>query len=178
VWAVASPALASHPRAHRAWVCANTELRPAPGNLSLVRAATSCLVNRERAAHGERALSSSPRLQRAAQNHTESMAFRGYFAHVGPGGQTPLDRIRASGYIHGSHMGYEVGENIAWGTGSLATPSAIVAAWMASPDHRANILDGRFRDTAIGVSSHLPWSIAHGQAGGIYTEDFGVVRGG
>ena len=44
---------------------------------------------------------------------------------------------------------------------------------MASPGHRANILDPRFRDTAIGVSTHPPFSLARGQAGAIYTQDFG-----
>jgi uncharacterized protein YkwD len=82
--------------------------------------------------------------------------------------------MRAVGYI--SHAaGYEVGENIAYGTLWLATPRAIVAAWMASPGHRANILDGRFRDTAIGVSTHLASSLSGGQPGAMYTQDFGYV---
>ncbi len=74
-----------------------------------------------------------------------------------------------------SRAGYEVGENIAWGTLSLATPRAIVAAWMASPAHRANILDANFRETGIGVTPRPPASLAHGQAGAIYTQDFGVI---
>ena len=32
------------------------------------------------------------------------------------------------------------GENLAWGTGSQGTARAIVAAWLASPEHRANLL--------------------------------------
>jgi uncharacterized protein YkwD len=101
------------------------------------------------------------------------MAFGDYFGHVGARGDTPLSRTRAAGYSHSSRVGYEVGENIAWGTLWLATPRAIVAAWMASPGHRANILDARFRDTAIGVSAHPPTNLAGGQAGAIYTQDFG-----
>ncbi len=99
--------------------------------------------------------------RRAAQTHTESMAFGNYFEHVGPRGQTPLTRMRDAGYIS-SRVGYEVGENIAWGTLELATPRAIVAAWMASPPHRANILDARYRETGIGVSPHPPppWPMA------------------
>lgn len=140
-----------------------------------MRAATRCLVNRERVSRGERALTSSPLLARAAQSHSESMAFGGYFAHVGPGGDTPMSRIRAAGYRFKAHVSIAVGENIAWGTGRLSTPRSIVAHWMASPEHRANILDPLFRSTAIGVSSHLPWSLSGGQAGGIYTEDFGSI---
>jgi uncharacterized protein YkwD len=105
------------------------------------------------------------------------MALDDYFEHIGPRGQTPLARLRAVGYISSSR-GYEVGENIAWATLGLATPRAIVAAWMASPGHRANILDPRFRETGIGVSPRPPSSLAHGQPGAIYTQDFGVITRG
>ena len=156
--------------------CRNTKLVPSTSNLAQVRAATLCLINRERGAHGESPLRSNQHLERAAQGHSESMAFDDYFDHIGPGGQTPLARMRAAGYIYSSRIGFEIGENIAWGTLWLATPKAIVAAWMASPGHRANILDANFRETAIGVSPHPPASLAHGQAGGVYTQDFGVIE--
>ena len=165
----------AHPRAHGA--CRGTLLRPNPHDLLLVREAVFCLVNRERALHGEAPLRPNVRLRRAAQEHTQSMVAGGYFEHVGPGGATPLSRMRAAGYISRSTRGYEIGENIGWGTLWLATPRAIVKAWMASPGHRANILDRRFRDTAIGVSASLPGQFAHGQPGAIYTQDFGFVRG-
>jgi uncharacterized protein YkwD len=133
-----------------------------------------CLVNRERAAHGERALASDPRIERAAQLHTDDMVSGAYFEHVGPRGDTPSGRLREAGYISGSAL-YEVGENIGWGTLWLATPRAMVAAWMASPEHRANILDAGYRDTAIGVAPEAPASLAHGQTGAIYTQDFGQI---
>jgi uncharacterized protein YkwD len=155
--------------------CADTNLTPNDGDLSRVRAATLCLVNRERALHGANPLTNDTRLEQAAQAHSEDMAAGDYFEHTGPGGDTPFSRIRASGYIYSSSVGYAVGENIGWGTLWLATPQAIVNAWMASPDHRAIMLDGRYRDTAIGVSPHPPGSLSHGQAGAIYTQDFGVL---
>jgi uncharacterized protein YkwD len=167
-----------HSTAGTAGGCADTDLAPASWNVERVRGAVICLVNRERAAHGEGALQTNPRLEQAAQSHTESMAFGGYFEHVGPRGDTPVDRMRAAGYIYSSHLGYEVAENLAWGTGGQGTPRAIVAAWMASAGHRANILDASFRDTAVGVSPHVPSSMGGGQAGGIYTQDFGVITGG
>jgi uncharacterized protein YkwD len=156
-------------------VCQDAELRPTVQNLERIRAATVCLVNRERAAHGERPLSLNGHIQQAAQGHTESMVAGNYFEHIGPGGQTPLDRMRAAGYIYSSRIGYELGENIAWGSFRLGTPRAIVAAWMASPGHRANILDARFRDTGVGVSAQLPARAGRGASGGIYTQDFGVI---
>ena len=140
-----------------------------------MRAATFCLVNRERTANGERPLAPDSALELSAQRHTESMAFGDYFEHNGPGGDTPGSRMRAAGYIYSSSVGYEIGENIGWATLWLATPRAIVAAWMASPGHRANILDAGFRDSGIGVSAHPPESLARGEAGAIYTQDFGVI---
>lgn len=156
--------------------CADAALAPTAGDIPQVRAATLCLVNRERAAHGERALRWNGHLVAAAQGHTESMAFHDYFAHIGRSGETPLERIRRSGYLYSSSLGFEVGENIGWGSLWLGTPRAVVAAWMASAGHRANILDGRFRETGIGVSPHLG-GLAGGQNGGIYTQDFGVIVG-
>jgi uncharacterized protein YkwD len=155
--------------------CPHAGLTPNGKNVNLIRVATLCLINRERAVHDERPLRPNARLRRAAQAHTNSMAIDDYFEHVGPRGQTPLARMRAVGYVSSSRVGCEVGENIAWGTLSLATPHAIVAAWMASPGHRANILDSRYRETGIGVSPHPPASLAHGEHGAIYTQDFGVI---
>ncbi len=156
--------------------CPDAALQPNASDIPQIRAATLCLVNRERAAHGEQALHWNVHLVASAQGHTESMAFNDYFQHTGPRGETPLSRMRRDGYISSSRVGYEVAENIGWGSLWLGTPRAVVAAWMASPGHRANILDGRFRDTGIGVSPHLG-RLANGQSGGIYTQDFGVIVG-
>jgi uncharacterized protein YkwD len=159
---------------HPASACPGADLQPTATDLASIRAATLCLVNRERARHGERPLAPNRRLERAAQAHTESMALEDYGEHDGPQGETPSSRMRAAGYIYSSRMGYEVGENIGWGTLWLATPRAIVAGWMASPGHRAEILDAHFRNTAVGVCPHPPSSLAGGQAGAIYTQDFGA----
>jgi uncharacterized protein YkwD len=153
--------------------CPGAELRPTAADLSAIRSATLCLVNRERAADGERSLVPDVRLQHAAQAHTDNMASKDYFEHIGPHGETPLSRIRAAGYELSSQIAFEVGENIGWGTLWEGAPRAVVAAWMASPGHRANILDARFRNTGIGVSTHPPLSLAGGQAGAMYTQDFG-----
>ena len=158
--------------------CPDATLSPNVRDILRIRAAVLCLVNRERSDRGEKPLALNPRLEHAAQAHTESMAFGDYCEHVGPRGDTPLSRMRAAGYIYSSQIGYEVGENIGWGTLWNATPRSIVAAWMASPGHRANILDPRFRDTAVGVSPHPPIAFAHHQAGAIYTQDFGVIVSG
>ena len=102
------------------------------------------------------------------------MVARDYFDHTSPGGETLLDRIKASTYLP-PRAGYILGENIALGTMQLATPDAIVSSWMKSPGHRANILNGGFRDSGLGVVARAPQSYAHGQPGATYTQQFGAV---
>jgi uncharacterized protein YkwD len=156
--------------------CQGTELTPQPDNLEAIRAATGCLVNQERARNGEPPLGlNNDELEQAAQGHSDEMVAANYFDHVSPSGETPLQRLQAAGYIPAPPAGYAVGENIAWGTLSLATPSAIVTAWIASPEHLANILNASYRDSAIGVAPAAPASLAQGQAGAVYTEEFGVI---
>jgi uncharacterized protein YkwD len=140
-----------------------------------VVAATLCLVNDERARFGESALIEDARLASAATGHSRDMDARHYFEHVSPGGQTLLMRVQASGFIPSGRVGYAIGENIAWGTLWLGTPHSIVKAWMSSPGHRANILNRSYRYTGIGIDADLPHSMSGGQAGGMYTQDFGTI---
>jgi uncharacterized protein YkwD len=157
--------------------CPNANLTPGPGNIESVVAATLCLVNGERARFGEPALIEDAHLASTASGHSRDMDERDYFEHTSPGGQTLLMRIQASGFIPAGHVGYAVGENIAWGTLWLGTPAAIVKAWMDSPGHRANILDGAYRYSGIGIDPNLPHSMSDGQTGGMYTQDFGTILG-
>lgn len=155
--------------------CPGEELAPEAGNLEAIREATVCLVNKQRTQRGERALIVNAKLQRAAQGHSENMVLDNYFSHYGPDGATPSQRMRTAGYIYSSRIGYEIGENIAWGTLYLATPKSIVQAWMESPGHRENILNSHYRETAIGVVAQVPATYSEGEAGAIYTQDFGVI---
>jgi uncharacterized protein YkwD len=155
--------------------CANTELSPEPGNLEAIDTATLCLVNQERARNNELPLRPDRLLEQAAQGHSEEMISEDYFAHIAPSGLTPVERMQATGYVPNSQVGYTLGENIAWGTLQLSTPSAIVAAWIASPEHLANILYSPYRDTAIGVAPAAPASLAEGQPGAVYSQEFGVI---
>ncbi len=63
-----------------------------------------------------------------------------------------------------------MGENLAWGTKHRGRPSAIVAAWLASPPHRRVMLHSRSRVVGIGVAHGTPWS----SRGWTYTADFGA----
>ena len=153
--------------------CGDTQMVPAAGNLSQVAATTLCLINQQRTHAGLTPLHDDTRLDQAARAHSQDMTARGYFDHVSPSGSTPESRVTAVGYLKGAGS-WAVGENIAWGSLTLATPQEIVSSWMRSPGHRANILDARFRDSGIGVSPAVP-RLGLGQAGATYTQDFGFV---
>jgi len=155
--------------------CQNTELMPEAGNLPLIRAAVLCLINRVRAQHDEGPLTPIAPLEAAAEDHSREMISEDYFQHVSPAGVTPVDRLRNAGYIPSPYVGYVIGENIAWGTLDLATPQAIVVAWTASAEHLANILEGRYRDTGIGVAPQAPFALANGVPGATYSQEFGAI---
>lgn len=155
--------------------CPGEGLAPSATDLPQIREATLCLVNEQRALHRLPPLKDASTLDACAQAHTANMIEDGYFGHYGPNGDTPVDRMKASGYIYSSKIGYAIGENIAWGTLGLATPKAIVEAWMTSPEHRENILSARYRESGIGVLPAVPGSLASGHPGATYTQDFGLI---
>ena len=155
--------------------CVNTELTPEEGDISLVRAAVLCLVNRERAQNGVPPLSENQQLDAAAENHCSELIADDYFAHISPSGETPVDRIRTTGYIPGPSDGYVIGENLAWGTYTLSTAQSIVNAWIASPGHLANILEAKYTETGVGIASAVPASLANGAPGATYAQEFGVI---
>ena len=160
-------------KAKSAQQCANADLVPDAGNLAAVRAAVLCLHNRERTARGLPALREHVKLREAAQAHSDDMVAGQYFEHEAPGGADMVDRILGTGYGRGDY--YSLGENIAFGTGELATAGQIHRAWMRSPGHRANILRRQFREIGIGIAIGAPVD-AQGQNGATYAADFGVRR--
>jgi uncharacterized protein YkwD len=155
--------------------CGAVDSPPSSSGPDLAGRATLCLMNRERAARGLPPLASNGLLARAAAAHSQDMVARRYFEHAGPDGRTVQDRIRATGYAGGGSA--STGENIAWGAGSKATPAAIVARWMASPPHRADILRPAFREVGIGIALGSPTDDARGDPAAVatYTTDFGGV---
>lgn len=101
--------------------------------------------NQQRVANGEAALNANGALSQAAANKAADMFRNNYWAHVSPSGTTPWYWITAAGYSYRS-----AGENLSNGYGTAA---AVVTAWMNSPEHRANVLNGNFSDVGIAVAS-------------------------
>ena len=116
-------------------------------------------LNRVRTAHGLTPLRFDPRLQRAARAHSRDMLVTQIFQHGAFGARMVQFDVR----------GTLTGENLAWGNGSLGTASSIVRAWLASPEHRANLLRPGFTRIGIGdlVGPFLGYDGAH-----VVTADF------
>ena len=163
------------PAAAQARGCANTHLKPTAANLEAVRSAVLCLHNAERARHGLPKLRESPRLRSAAVRHAQHMVGAHFFDHTTPAGATMADRIRRTGYTSGARA-WSIGENIAWGSGRLATAAQIQRSWMHSAGHRANILQRSFREIGIGIRPGVPVHLSASQSGATYTTDFGFRR--
>lgn len=151
--------------------CADATLRPTHENLERIRAATLCLLNAERARRDLAALRVNDRLTDAAQAYSAKMVRGRFFAHVCPEGSTLKSRIRSAKYLNRSVRDYSLGENLAWGSGSLSTPKSIVRGWMRSSAHRRAILDDSFRDVGVGVAPGAPRRV-RGRAA-TYTTEFG-----
>jgi uncharacterized protein YkwD len=116
-------------------------------------------MNRVRAQHGLGRLTADTHLQRAARAHSREMIGSNVFEHGAFG--TRMLQFNVTGKL--------AGENLAWGTGARGTARGIVAAWLASPEHRANLLRPSF--TRVGVSDVI--GAFHGYSGAhVVTADF------
>jgi uncharacterized protein YkwD len=102
-------------------------------------------------------------LAQAALEHSRDMAKKDYFSHRAPGGSLASDRASRAGY-----RWQQIGENIAAGQGSA---EQVVAGWLASPGHCANIMNPGF--TEMGAA----YATSKGSAAGSYwTQVFGTPR--
>ena len=97
-------------------------------------------MNRVRAQHGLGPLHFESHLQRAARAHSREMITSNTFSHGAFG----------SRMLQFAVTGSVAGENLAWGTGSRGTPRGIVASWLASAEHRANLLRPSYVRVGVG----------------------------
>jgi uncharacterized protein YkwD len=121
---------------------------PAPAPSGDTAAQLLALVNDRRRTAGVPPLPANARLTAAAQGWAEAMARSGVLGHG-----DFVGRIRAAGYL-----GMVLSENVAAGQ---QTAADVVADWMASPGHRANLLNLSFTD------------VGFGRAGNFWVADFG-----
>jgi uncharacterized protein YkwD len=114
-------------------------------------------VNAERAKLNLAPMAACGSLTRSAQGYAETMSAAGHFDHTGPDGSTMTSRTRAAGY-----SGRSLAENIARGQTSVA---AVMAGWMGSTGHRANILNPGLTHIGVGRAAGNYWVQNFGSGG-------------
>ncbi len=108
------------------------------------------LTNLERQKAGLGPLTYNPNLGQSAQSYAELLSTGACWGHnCGPVPDL-IDRDTLAGYGGWLH----IGENIA---GGQQTPERVIANWMASPTHRANILDPSFKEIGVGLALGGPY---------------------
>lgn len=100
-------------------------------------------TNQARAEQGEKPLNINAKLTKAAELKVQNMFAKQYWAHTAPDGTTPWHWFDVAGYNYES-----AGENLAK---DFTTSNSTVAAWMASPTHRANILNTSYKDIGFAI---------------------------
>lgn len=118
------------------------------------------LTNAQRSAHGLLPLKLNEELSESSQWMCDDMSEHTYFSHTDSLGHAIGGRIPSFGYS-GFHL---LGENIAAGQ---PTPEIVVAGWMKSPGHRANILNPGFSEIGVGYAT------GSGKYATFWAQDFG-----
>ena len=102
------------------------------------------LTNDEREDNAAPPLRRNTTLDEAARMKAEHMAKHEYFAHHSPDGVSPWYWFNEAGYTYA-----HAGENLAI---HFTDSSEVVDAWMDSPSHRKNIVDGKFTEIGVGTA--------------------------
>lgn len=152
--AAAAASLAG-PLAGAAGACPDAELAATPSTAPAVGDAIVCLVNAARAQESMPALRRVGALDASSLGHSRDMVARHYLSHQRRGRPTLLARIRHAGYFRRAAAGL-YSENIGVVALETATAGTLVRAWLASPDHTANLLYRPFRDIGVGIAFAAP----------------------
>jgi uncharacterized protein YkwD len=141
-------------------------------HLSALESQLLAQINLTRGRHGLRPLRLSVPLTAAADQHSQSMAQKGYFSHDSANGGSFFKRI-ASFYTYRGYSNWSAGENILYSTPDIDSSGAL-RLWMNSPEHRANLLNRSWREIGLGaVHSASAPGVYNGDEVTIVTADFG-----
>ncbi len=122
------------------------------------------LTNKEREKQGLAPVKENEALDKAALLKAQNMFTENYWAHFAPSGKTPWDFILGSGYKFTF-----AGENLAK---NFYSSNEVVVAWMASPTHRDNLLNGKYQDIGVAVLE----GVLNGQKTTLIVQEFGTTQ--
>ncbi len=105
-------------------------------------------TNNQRMENNLLPLKENAKLNEAAKAKAQDMFASQYFEHVSPSGRGPADLAKSAGYDF-----LIIGENLA--LGNFEDDKKLVEAWMASPGHRANILNNKYTEIGVAVEKGI-----------------------
>ncbi len=114
---------------------------------AIIQSEIILLTNAERAQNNVLAVKENLLLDQSAQAKAKDMARLSYFAHNGPDGKQPWAWITEAGYDY-----QYAGENLAV---RFVDSKDVLAGWMASPTHRANIIKPVYTETGVGIAQGI-----------------------
>ena len=156
---------------HASAACEHRYAAPAKISTREAKRAAICVINHQRSRHGVPPVGASGELSHAARRHSRYIQKHRCFSHRCDGEAGLMKRVARSGYLAGARSA-GCGEAIGWGK---MTPKRMVKRWMASPAHRAILLDRDFKRIGIGTLWGTPWKPKANAA--IYTADLCYRRG-
>jgi uncharacterized protein YkwD len=163
--AIASPASAAG-----GGLIAPTSVCPGQETLGVPAAAQEttmlCMTGFARAQAGLTALATTPELEQSAGDKGDDILRCDSFSHYACGREFAY-WMRQTGYT--SAPCWHLGENLAWGSGDYGTVRSIFRAWMASPEHRANVL-GDYSEVGVNVQVGTLGGVERTR---VWTEHFG-----
>jgi len=106
------------------------------------------MINQKRLENGLQVLVWSDDVAKIARLHSENMAKYKFFSHQGNDGKMVNDRADLLGITKWTAMG----ENIAFNRGYQKPIECAVEKWMDSRGHRENLLNSRWKESAIGIA--------------------------
>ena len=105
------------------------------------------LTNSERATYQETPLVEDARLDKSARVKACDLYHNHYFSHTDKQGRLPWHLFIESGYIYKA-----AGENLAI---NFTSDGDLINAWMASPTHKANIINPKYTEIGIGRCGNI-----------------------
>lgn len=133
---------------------------------SVVSSVLVDLTNGDRVANNLGGLTVNATLVKAAQAKADDMAAKSYFAHRSPEGLDSWYWFEQAGYDY-----QHAGENLAV---DFSDSTDVERAWMNSPTHRENILNGKYTEIGIATAS----GYYQGRPTTFVVQMFGTPRGG
>ncbi|MEK6327112.1 MAG: CAP domain-containing protein [Actinomycetota bacterium] len=131
--------------------CPHARAHPHDVQLSKIRKAITCLVDKKRARRDRHQLEPNERLKIAARRHTRRMLAQDCFRHRCEDEPGLHRRVRRSGYAKGQRS-WRYSEII----GYENTPSQMIERWMNTRFNRRMLLHRDFRDLGVGVGWGAP----------------------